>query len=362
MTTMIAVGIDTFEQRALETGASFPFKARVMEYVVDLVIDPGTPVSRLAAVIGWNPILLRSLSASANSAFGLPGQVRDVNLALGLLGAQRVKETVKCAVAGRATRHIVNSFHFCEALWSHSLMCALVSRAVAQETGYGDPNRAFVAGLIHDIGFLFLGEDLPSPETGAIRQWEPEGDTTSAKAERHARMHEEASSWMLDRWETLNADIMDAVCNHHAPTGNESDPNLAAIIHVADVICHRLFGGPPGSKPRTLFSAHALITLGLNSGCSCIPGEARLDALQAQIMHRAPALELKTRVLKDDLVNTYEELEERERLVIALHYFEGMSLARIAGVLGTSRDEVILFHRRAVSRIAAMLAEFGEWS
>ena len=362
MNTMRAIGVEAFEQRALETGASFPFKARVMEYVVDLVNDPGTPVSRLAAVIGWNPILLRSLSASANSAFGLPGQVRDVNLALGLLGAQRVKETVKCAVASRATRHIVNSFHFCEALWNHSLLCALVSRAVAQETGYADPNRAFVAGLVHDIGFLFLGDDLPSPETEAIREWESDSDVLPSMSERHARMHEEAGSWMLDRWETLDADIKDAVCNHHAPTGTETDPTLAAIVHVADVICHRLFGGPPGSKPRTLFSARALNTLGLSSGCACTSGEDPLDALQAQIMHRAPALELKTRVLKDDLVNTYEELEERERLVIALHYFEGMSLERIAGVLGTTREDVILFHRHAVSRIASMLAEFGEWS
>jgi HD-like signal output (HDOD) protein len=362
MNTMRATGVEAFEQRALETGASFPFKARVMEYVVDLVIDPGTPVSRLAAVIGWNPILLRSLSATANTAFGLPGQVRDVNLALGLLGAQRVKETVKWAVAGRATRHIVNSFHFCEALWGHSLMCALVSRAVALETDYKEPNRAFVAGLVHDIGFLFLGEDLPSPETKMTRPWIPEGDTTPAASEKNARMHEEAGSWMLDRWETLDADIRDAVCNHHGPTGKESDPTLAAIIHVADVICHRLFGGPPGCKPRTLFSARALLTLGLHSGCTCASGEPRLDALQEGIMHRAPALELKVRVLKDDLVNTYEELEERERLVIALHYFEGMSLERIAGVIGVTRDEVVSFHHHAVSRVAAMLAGFGEWS
>ena len=99
-----------------------------------------------------------------------------------------------------------NSFHFCEALWSHSLLCALVSRAVALETGYSDPNRAFVAGLVHDIGFLFLGEDLPSPEIEAIRRM---GRRTviaiRCASEQQARMHEEAGSWMLDRWETLDA-------------------------------------------------------------------------------------------------------------------------------------------------------------
>ena len=352
----------TFECRALDTGASFPFKARVMEYVVDLVNDPGTSASRLAAVIGWNPILFRSLSASANSAFGLPGRVRDVNLAVGLLGAQRVKDTVKWAVAGRATRHIVNSFHMCEPLWNHSLLCALVSRAVALETGYADPNKAFLAGLVHDIGFLFLGEDLPSPEVDTIRDWDPEGDRGSLAFDKQTQFHEEAGSWMLDRWETLDPVIRDAVRHHHMPTGTESDPVLAAIVHVADVICHRLFGGPPGSKPRNLFSANALLTLGLQPVANGILAGDPVVLLQERITHRAPALELKTRVLRDDLINTYEELEERERLVIALHYFEGMSLSRIAGVIGVSREDVLVLHSQAVTRIAAMMAEFGEWS
>ncbi len=352
----------TFEHRALDTGASFPFKARVMEYVVDLVNDPGASASRLAAVIGWNPILFRSLSASANSAFGLPGRVRDVNLAVGLLGAQRVKDTVKWAVAGRATRHIANSFHMCEPLWNHSLLCALVSRAVALETGYADPNRALIAGLVHDIGFLFLAEDLPSPEVDAIHDWDTEDENGPMGMDQQARMHEEAGSWMLDRWETLDPAIRDAVRHHHAPGGNETDPGLAAIVHVADVICHRLFGGPPGSKPRTLFSANALLTLGLQPGNKGKKGDDPAVLLETRITHRAPALELKARVLREDLVNTYEELEERERLVIALHYFEGMSLIRIAGMIGVSRADVDVLHRRAVTGVAEMLAGFGEWS
>lgn len=352
----------TFERRALDTGASFPFKARVMEYVVDLVNDPGTSASRLAAVIGWNPILFRSLSASANSAFGFPGRVRDVNLAVGLLGEQRVKDTVKWAVAGRATRHIANSFHMCEPLWNHSLICALVSRAVALETGYSDPNKAFIAGLVHDIGFLFLAEDLPSAEVEVIGEWAPEGDNGGFAPDQQARMHEEAGSWMLDRWETLDAGIRDAVHHHHAPTGSETDPVLAAIVHVADVICHRLFGGPPGSKLRTLFSANALLALGLQAGGKKKAAGDPVAMLQERITHRAPALELKARVLREDLINTYEELEERERLVIALHYFEGMSLVRVAGVIGVGREEVRVLHDQAVRRIAAMLAEFGEWS
>lgn len=344
-----------FEQRALTTGASFPFKARVMEYVVDLVTDPRTSVPRLAAVIGWNPMLMRSLSTTANSTSGMAGRIRDVNLALGLLGEERIKETVKWAVTSRATRHIANSYHYCEDLWGHSIMCAVVSRAVALELEYPDPNRAFVAGLVHDIGFLFLAEDLPSPEALEINRWRPVGDARST-------LHEEAGFWMLDRWETLDEGIKDAVHHHHGPGGSEQDPMLAAIVHVADVLCHRHFGGPMGTVPDAPFAESVLTTLGLAPGCHRLSAEERLAVLQQQIVDRAPALDLKVGVLKDNLVNAYEELGERERLVLALHYFEGMSLERIAGMISVTRDEVLEVHGRAAAQIAAMLAEFGEWS
>ncbi len=354
--------VDEFEHRALETGAAFPFKARVLEYVVALVNDPLTPVSRLAAVIGWNPILMRSLSLSANTAFGLPGQVRDVNLALGLLGSQSIRDTVKWAVASRATRHIVNSFHYCEDLWDHSLMCGLVARAVAAETGCRERDRAFVAGLVHDIGFLFLGDDLPSPEVEGLLDWRPEYDHRRPNLLTPEGMHEEAGSWMLDRWETLDADLRDAVRHHHGPTGTEQNPVLAAVVHVADVICHRLFGGPMGQEPEMAFSRSACDTLGLLSGCASESMEHRMCSLEERVLHRAPALQLKVSVVKENLINTFEDLEEQERFLLALHYFEGLSLAGIAGVLGTTRDHVVLMHGHALQRFTTMLAEFGEWS
>ncbi|MBP1691023.1 MAG: putative signal transduction protein [Bacteroidetes bacterium] len=354
--------IDEFEHRALEEGAAFPFKARVLEYVIELVNDPRTPISRLAAVIGWNPILMRSLSASANNAFGLPGRVRDVNLALGLLGSETIRNTVKWAIASRATRHIVNSFHYCGDLWDHSLMCALVCRAVAVETGFSRVDQAFIGGLVHDIGFLFLGDDLPSTDGENPRDWTPERDHAQADCPIPPDMHEEAGSWMLDRWETLDADIRDAVRHHHAPTGAERNPALAAVVHVADVICHRLFGGPMGKLPNMAYSARAFDALGLPPTCAGHAIPERMIWLEQQAMQRAPALNLKVSVLKESMINSFEDLDEPERFLLALHYFEGLSLEGIAGVLGTTREHVVIMHSHALQRFVAMLTEFGEWS
>lgn len=354
--------VGQFEKRALQTGAVFPFKARILEYVVHLVNDPGTTVSRLAAVIGWNPLLVRSVSATANSAFGFPGRIRDVNLAISMLGSQAVRDAVKNAVASRATRHMANTFHYCQDLWDHSLLCGLVARAIALNTGKADPGKAFVAGLVHDVGFLFLGDDLPSIEAETIRQWGPEhgaGWNTSAQA---AGLHEEAGSWMVDRWETLPEDIRDAVRHHHAPTGEEANPSLSAVVHVADVLCHRLFGGPLGRATTVAKSPRAFALLGFPDMAHASADGGALAEIERSIRNRAPALELKVGVLKEGLINTFEDLEPSARFLLALHYFEGISLDGIAGILGISRADVISLHDAALHQMVDVLREMGEWS
>gem|GEM_PF-2028549 len=354
---------DRFEQKALQTGVVFPFKAKVLAYIVTLVNDPRSTVARMSAVIGWNPVLARSLAAQANTAYGVPGHVRDVNLALALLGPRVIRETVKRLIARGATRHIVNSFEYCDSLWDHSLMCALVAKAVAAELGVVAMDRAFVAGLVHDIGFLFLGDDLPSPEADVHPEWAPELDGGSLPRPVPMALHEETGSWMVNRWETLSPEIRDAVRHHHEPGRAQQDPQLAAVVHVADVICHRLFGSPrgPDPDPDLPFSDEAVALLGLRGTGA---GEEPLSTalLQASVLGRAPALILKVDVLKLSLMGRYEELPESERFVLAMHYYEGIPIKGIAGVLGVSEDEVVGLHARAIVHLQDVLLDIGELS
>ena len=352
---------ERFEQKALQTGVVFPFKAKVMEYVVNLINDPRATVASMSALIGWNPVLARSLSAKANAVYGFPGRVRDVHLALALLGPRVIRDTVKRLIASGAARHIVNSFEYCDSLWDHSLMCALVSRAVAAELGVVDPDRAFIAGLVHDVGFLFLGDELPSPEMEVLPEWTPELDARHQPHPVPLSLHEEAGSWMVDRWETLAPEIQDAVRHHHEPGRAQQDPILAAVVHVADVICHRLFGGPMGQEPDVPFNTEALALLGVSANASA---EERLSTvtLQASVVRRAPALTLKVDVLKQSLVGMYEELAERERFVLAMHYYEGIPIKGIAGVLGASEEEIVGLHARAITHLQRVLLDIGELS
>ena len=61
-----------------------------------------------------------------------------------------------------------------------------------------------------------------------------------------------------------------------------------------------------------------------------------------------PASALQTRELKDRLAEAIESLPEREKLVVALYYYESLTLREIGEVLGVTESRVSQLHTKAV--------------
>ena len=59
--------------------------------------------------------------------------------------------------------------------------------------------------------------------------------------------------------------------------------------------------------------------------------------------------------IKDILAGAIEKLPERERTVIALYYYEGLTLKEIGQVLGVTESRVSQLHTKAVLRLRAKL-------
>ena len=52
-------------------------------------------------------------------------------------------------------------------------------------------------------------------------------------------------------------------------------------------------------------------------------------------------------------------LPEREKIVVTLYYFEGLTLAEIGNVLGVTESRVSQIHTKSVLQLRAKLASFG---
>ena len=68
-----------------------------------------------------------------------------------------------------------------------------------------------------------------------------------------------------------------------------------------------------------------------------------------------PAREIDTGEMKDRLADAISRLPEREKLVIALYYYENLTLREIGEVLGVTESRISQLHTKAVLRLKSRL-------
>ncbi len=70
-----------------------------------------------------------------------------------------------------------------------------------------------------------------------------------------------------------------------------------------------------------------------------------------------PARALDVGDLKDRIAESIAKLPEREKLVIALYYYENLTLREIGEVLGVTESRVSQMHTKAVLRLRSRMQE-----
>ena len=173
-----------------------------------------------------------------NSAYyHLPSKVTTMEQALVLLGMDSI---ITLAISA-SINHVfggmkAESGFDLKGFWWHSLMCAIVSKAIAKETSYESPDEAFLSGLIHDIGKLVLWINF-TREYKEILQSSHEKEALPLAEENHfGATHAEVGHWLIRRW-NIQSFIADAVLYHHEPVERivNSLP-LIKIVHVSNIL------------------------------------------------------------------------------------------------------------------------------
>ena len=122
--------------------------------------DPSCTSERLASVVRTDPVLVARLLMAANSAFhnraGI--EITDLDLAISRLGFEVVRNTaITLAVEQifEATEHkeLRDSV---QKIWQSSLALASMSFVIARNSGNINPDNAFLCGLLHEVGKLYI--------------------------------------------------------------------------------------------------------------------------------------------------------------------------------------------------------------
>jgi putative nucleotidyltransferase with HDIG domain len=192
----------------------------------------------LAAKISHDQSLTAKTLKVANSPFyGVPRQVTSLQEAVSILGIRSVRSIViASAVAGKFSPEQYPHFDFM-AFWRHGMATALCAQAIADETDQ-PADKAFVLGLLHDIGRLVLAVLFPHDYSQALA-YRAEHDSSLHEAELATLGidHANVGAKLAERW-SFPEEIVTAVASHHTPEANHI--TSAALVYVADNIVHAL--------------------------------------------------------------------------------------------------------------------------
>jgi len=152
--------------------ASIPSIPAVLQTLLNELNQPADAVNllRVAEIIGRDESLAAQCLRMANSALFSRGPGTDsLRGAVRTLGIARTRDI---AVSCGLMRIVPRSKGTLDPLvfWQHSLACAIVSRKLARSVGFGDPEKAYLAGLMHDIGYIVNLVVLPQETRAALER------------------------------------------------------------------------------------------------------------------------------------------------------------------------------------------------
>lgn len=138
----------------------FPTHAELALRVKRMLDDPDCAVEPLSKLIAAEPLLAARIVAIANSVvYNRSGRSSaDLRSAVSRLGFNTLRTLATSVVVGQMANMVQAPAHrgLSTRLWEHTAHVAALSRVIASRVTHQDPEVAFFAGIIHEIGGFYL--------------------------------------------------------------------------------------------------------------------------------------------------------------------------------------------------------------
>lgn len=181
-------------------------------------------------------ISAQCLRVASSPLFGLAHAPTTVNAAVVTLGLRRVESILLTCCMGQAFP-VKNWLMEPEAYWSHSLGCAMVARRFSSMLKGTDGEKCYVAGLLHDLGFLVNCLVFPE-EFAKATEFARQKEVPMEEAELATMgfTHCESGRALAEQWK-LDEDILQVITHHHQTANCTSAKPLVALVHLSDLLC-----------------------------------------------------------------------------------------------------------------------------
>lgn len=127
--------------------------------VLSLMSDSDVSIEKIKRLVSTDAGLATKILKVANSAFyGGYRNIENLSQAILRLGLNSVRNIVVAA----SLKNVYKNFGLTEKLlWEQTIGSAMASNIISRRTRISDPEDAFIAGLLHDVGKVVLNNEYP---------------------------------------------------------------------------------------------------------------------------------------------------------------------------------------------------------
>lgn len=204
-----------------------------------LIEDPDSTVADIANVVSQDPsFTIRLLGIANSSLYHFSSRIETVARAVTIIGTGQVRNLSLSMSVASSFDGMPNELVSMSNFWRHSLLCALVSRHLAEEARRCDRDVLFTAGLLHDIGELVIFSRLPAQAQQALLVVLDSGEEIAVpQAERQIIGFDHADvGGELARYWNLPPVLTECIAHHHDIAAAKRHPREVALVHIANLV------------------------------------------------------------------------------------------------------------------------------
>jgi len=226
-------------RKRIEKVRTLPSSPAVLKPLLELLrLEPEQiNLKKVVELVSYDKTIAAQCLRIANSPlYGRSRETESIQAAIVTLGIQRVEDILLTCCLHKfsaGTKWATDP----EVYWRHSLGCATVCRELAERIDFRDPEKAYLAGLLHDLGILVNSLAYPEEYHKVVAEAQ-EGGVPLAEQEMKdlGFTHAESGSILGTMWQ-LPTVIIDVIADHHDVERAPEDNPLVALVHIGDLLC-----------------------------------------------------------------------------------------------------------------------------
>jgi len=280
------VSVDRVKARIMSVMRNLPPLPAVTRQLLTTLGDENASSADVARVLSSDQALAGKVLKLVNSSFyGVPREVTTITRAVTVLGFTGVRN-LALGFGSVEMMRSMNTAVDMRAFWAHALATGAAAQSLAL---YGtrriDPEEAFLAGLMHDIGAYVLAAAVPDIYAPILEDHTREREVVEAEA--IGMTHAQVGQGLLQFWELPEA-FGNAARHHHdiARATDGAEP-LTGLVALADVLA------TVWARPSEPTPSEADLRALINAHCSS-PDRLRaaLEGMQQKIVDTAEFMQL----------------------------------------------------------------------